>query len=167
MLCNGDTMNMCGTCDMGRKNFFPIGPSFFFCTAPPPQKNYLTRYQKFVPPPNLGAFVSLNIKTTYVGNVCFLLNCVLITRMPTSANGMLCSGNTMNMCGMCGMGGKFFSVGPTFFPLQKKNVPQYQNIFSSHPSPAPSSTRVGGYLQFLGVYKEAFAGGACRCTFVQ
>ena len=60
MLCGGNTVIMCGTCDMGRKKF-SVGPSFFG-TPPPwggvtPEKKYPTRYQNFFssPPPCAGA----------------------------------------------------------------------------------------------------------------
>ena len=40
MLCAGNTVIMCGTCDMGRKFFFLYDP--FFCT-PPPRRGGPTR----------------------------------------------------------------------------------------------------------------------------
>ena len=54
MLCSGNTMIMCGTCDMGRKKFF-LG----LIPPPPgvPPKKYPTRYQNFFPsiPPGSGS----------------------------------------------------------------------------------------------------------------
>ena len=51
MLCGGNTVIMCGTCDMGRKGFF-CRTHFFSYPPPPlggvtPEKKYLTRYQNF------------------------------------------------------------------------------------------------------------------------
>ena len=56
MLCGGNTVIMCGTCDMGRKIFF-CRTHFFSYPLPlggvTPEKKYTTRYQNFFssPPP--------------------------------------------------------------------------------------------------------------------
>ena len=57
MLCGGNTVIMCGRCDMGGKSIF-CRTHFFSYPPPPlggvtPEKKYPTRYQKFFssPPP--------------------------------------------------------------------------------------------------------------------
>ena len=50
MLCGGNTVIMCGTCNMGRKGFFCR--THFFSYPVTPEKKKPTRYQKtFLPPP--------------------------------------------------------------------------------------------------------------------
>ena len=67
MLCGGNTVIMCGTCDMGRNNFF-CRTHFFSYPLPlggvTPEKKYPTQYQKFLlPPPLHGGGVLLSSGT--------------------------------------------------------------------------------------------------------
>ena len=64
MLCGGNTVIMCGTCDIGRKIFF-CRTHFFSYPTPlggiTPEKKYPTRYQNFFSsPPPLEESITLN-----------------------------------------------------------------------------------------------------------